>query len=328
LLPGNYFFSPTKKTKKRSCLPGCQVKNYRNVSGYVELNSRNPWSASGHALFRLTASVPARSPSRCPGGSQSILGQRLAYHPPAGRAHAAAVCGERYSKQPCSEACCSNFRCEDAEPKLAEAKIIDSHGGRNLQSPLRRSQPRPLRRSPPHCPRLSIRKLHCILPRLCRFRLSSSWACCAGVGPPRIFGESRARETPLQPESALFLIRRARRKRRLPFLSRQEPGRSGDGVCFESALSLRSQIGFSRGRASAPAPPSTDRENRSAQSRLRLASGTAFEHCYSPAQLRRLAPATVQIPHAPPVAIKKEPCAERRQKVWKHLKFTRRNPRP
>jgi len=183
--PGQLLFLTNEKTKKEVVCQVVKSKNYRNVSGYVELEFTE--SVVGFWGMRFPS-------DRLGGGTQPEAPA------PARSVHCWPAARLRFP---------SRSR-PMLQPLGRTVTVLRAPLQRSLlfQFPLCRSQPRPLRRSPPLCLRPSIRKLHCIFHRLRRLRL---FVPVAPVAPASFDPEAplyRPSTTRLRLSSRLCLLRR------------------------------------------------------------------------------------------------------------------------
>ncbi len=132
--PGQLVFLTNEKTKREVVCQVVKSKNYRNVSGYVELEFTE--SVVGFWGMRFPGDRISSAPQ--PGGAcagQFIFGQRLSRDPAPGCAQCCTACGERYSQRRSCDAGCSRFSRKRASAKILRSKVCNSHRPGRPDSP-------------------------------------------------------------------------------------------------------------------------------------------------------------------------------------------------
>src|SRR6267378_1494479 len=182
--PGQLLFLTNEKTKKEVVCQVVKSKNYRNVSGYVELEFTESVVGFWGMRFpsdRLGGGQQPEAPSPAAVSSFLASGSPAIPQPVAPNVAASGANGNGTPSTLAAKPAVPISVVKDAEPKLAEAKL-------SIPTAPKVAEPVPQKPAAPVAPLSST---------LSSFNHAAS-ACrpgCAGVRRPAIFGESRARET-------------------------------------------------------------------------------------------------------------------------------------
>src|SRR6267378_2518423 len=304
--PGQLLFLTNEKTKKEVVCQVVKSKNYRNVSGYVELEftesvvgfwgMRFPTDRLG-ASSQPEAAAPAAVSSFLASGSPAIP------QPVAPNAAASAANGTPSNLAAKPAVPISVVK--DAEPKLVEAKL-------SIPTAPKLAEPVAQKPAAPVAPLSST--------------LSTSFDPEAPLYPPSImplpsvvpvvpvapvsatleFSVNPAPVKTVAPESALFDSPRASEAQ----ASILEPAKSPAVPATASVSNLLSLFEAKSGSPAVvpppPAPPSADRETEALKQHTARLQEQLSSMLFSGAAAAP-APVSVQIPHAPPIVIQKEP---------------------
>src|SRR5258706_7035516 len=304
--PGQLLFLTNEKTKKEVVCQVVKSKNYRNVSGYVELEFTESVVGFWGMRFpsdRLGAGTQPEAPA--PAEVSSFLASGSPSTPRPVAPPAAASVANGTPSIPAVKPAVPISVVKDAEPKLAEAKL-------SIPTAPKLAGPIAQKPAAPVAPLSST--------------LSTSFDPEAPLYPPSTmppppvvpavpvapvsatpqFSVNPAPVKPAAPEAALFESPRASEAQ----ASILEPAKTSAAPATGSASNLLSLFEAKSASPAAvpppPAPPSTAPETDALKQHTARLQEQLSSMLFSGAAAAP-APATVQVPHAPPVVIMKEP---------------------
>jgi TonB family protein len=302
--PGQLLFLTNEKTKKEVVCQVVKSKNYRNVSGYVELEftesvvgfwgMRFPSDRLGGGA-QPEASAPAAVSSFLASGSPAIP-QPVAPNAAASPANGTPSTLAAKPVVPISVV-------KDAEPKLAEAKL-------SIPTAPKLAEPVAQKSTAPIAP-LSSTLSATFDPEAPLYPSSTTplppVVPVVPVAPASAtpqFSVNPAPAKPVAPESALFDSPRASEAQASILEPAKSPAATGSVSNLLSLFEVKSASPAVV--PPPPAPPSAAPETEALKQHTARLQEQLSNMMFSGAAAAP-APATVQIPHAPPVAIKKEP---------------------
>src|SRR5882762_10400059 len=302
--PGQLLFLTNEKTKKEVVCQVVKSKNYRNVSGYVELEFTESVVGFWGMRFpsdRLGGGQQPEAPSPAAVSSFLASGSPAIPQPVAPNVAASGANGNGTPSILAAKPAVPISVVKDAEPKLAEAKL-------SIPTAPKVAEPVPQKPAAPVAPLSST--------------LSATFDPEAPLYPPSTmppppvvpvapvsaapqFSVNPAPAKPVPPESALFDSPRASEAQ----ASILEPAKTSGVPATASVSNLLSLFEVKSASPAIvpppPAPPSAAPETEALkQHTARLQE--QLSHMMFSGAAAAPAPATVQIPHAPPVVIQKE----------------------
>jgi len=303
--PGQLLFLTNEKTKKEVVCQVVKSKNYRNVSGYVELEFTESVVGFWGMRFpsdRLGGGQQPEAPSPAAVSSFLASGSPAIPQPVAPNVAASGANGNGTPSTLAAKPAVPISVVKDAEPKLAEAKL-------SIPTAPKVAEPVPQKPAAPVAPLSST--------------LSATFDPEAPLYPPSTmppppvvpvapvsaapqFSVNPAPAKPVPPESALFDSPRASEAQ----ASILEPAKTSGVPATASVSNLLSLFEVKSASPAIvpppPAPPSAAPETEALKQHTARLQEQLSSMLFSGAAAAP-APATVQVPHAPPVVIMKEP---------------------
>src|SRR6266850_1480031 len=303
--PGQLLFLTNEKTKKEVVCQVVKSKNYRNVSGYVELEFTESVVGFWGMRFpsdRLGGGQQPEAPSPAAVSSFLASGSPAIPQPVAPNVAASGANGNGTPSTLAAKPAVPISVVKDAEPKLAEAKL-------SIPTAPKVAEPVPQKPAAPVAPLSST--------------LSATFDPEAPLYPPSTmppppvvpvapvsaapqFSVNPAPAKPVPPESALFDSPRASEAQ----ASILEPAKTSGVPATASVSNLLSLFEVKSASPAVvpppPAPPSAAPETEALKQHTARLQEQLSNMMFSGAAAAP-APATVQVPHAPPVVIMKEP---------------------
>ncbi len=303
--PGQLLFLTNEKTKKEVVCQVVKSKNYRNVSGYVELEFTESVVGFWGMRFpsdRLGGGQQPEAPSPAAVSSFLASGSPAIPQPVAPNVAASGANGNGTPSTLAAKPAVPISVVKDAEPKLAEAKL-------SIPTAPKVAEPVPQKPAAPVAPLSST--------------LSATFDPEAPLYPPSTmppppvvpvapvsaapqFSVNPAPAKPVPPESALFDSPRASEAQ----ASILEPAKTSGVPATASVSNLLSLFEVKSASPAIvpppPAPPSAAPETEALKQHTARLQEQLSSMLFSGAAAAP-APATVQTPHAPPVVVQKEP---------------------